>query len=252
MESDKRYRFGNIIFRIVSPQAFKWDECIDSFMIEEGEKEDYIFKIYPESYLEDSQEVLPVYVKRNQKCMEVHIRKSLLSEITVANLVSAVNVAKLLPEKDEFVLHASYVLNQEKALLFCAPSGTGKSTQAEFWKRSKDAVIVNEDRVVIFQQNGIYYAGGCWATGKSRTCLNKTAPIHQIILLEQGEENRRVDLSSAEKFTKLIEQCSFSTDNMQICDKIISLVFDLIASVPVIGYMCINDISSVEELEKYL
>ena len=57
---------------------------------------------------------------------------------------------------------------------------------------------------------------------------------------------------SAEKFTKLIEQCSFATDNMQICDKIISLVFDLIASVPVIGYMCINDISSVEELEKYL
>lgn len=252
MESDKRYRFGNIIFRILSPQEFKRDEYVDTFIIEETEKVDYIFKIYPESYTEASQEVVPMYVKRDHDCMEVHIRKSLLPEITVANLFSAMDVAKFLPEKDEFVLHASYVLNQEKALLFCAPSGTGKSTQADFWKRSKDAVIVNEDRVVIFQQNGIYYAGGCWATGKSRTCLNKTAPIQQIILLEQGEENRRIDLSSAEKFAKLIEQCSFAADSIQSCDKIISLVFDLIAAVPVMGYMCINDISSVEELEKYL
>ena len=50
----------------------------------------------------------------------------------------------------------------------------------------------------------------------------------------------------------MITQCSFEAKNMQKRDRMISSVLDLIAAVPVIGYACVNDISSVEELEKYL
>ena len=39
---------------------------------------------------------------------------------------------------------------------------------------------------------------------------------------------------------------------MQMRNRMISDVLSLIAAVPVVGYTCVNDISSVDELEKNL
>lgn len=252
MGSDKKYKFGMTVFRVISPLAYRENECFEAFAAGSKEKEDYMFEISP---VEASAAILngnPVQIKRHENTIKVYTEKSLVPEITVANLFSVTEAAKLLPERREFVLHASYVFYKERAILFCAPSGTGKSTQAHFWENARGSVTVNEDRAIIFQKEGVYYAGGCWATGKAKTCLNISAPIHRIVLLEQGSENRIFDLSSAEKFKRLIAQCTFDANTEKQRDNIISCVLDLIDAVPVIGYACINDISSVEELEKYL
>lgn len=240
------------VFRVISPLAYRENDCFEAFAAGSAEKEDYIFELCP---VEASAAILngnPVQIKRHENTIKVYTEKSLVPQITVANLFSVTEAAKLLPERREFVLHASYVFYNESAILFCAPSGTGKSTQAEFWKNARGAVTVNEDRAIIYQKEGVYYAGGCWATGKAKTCRNISAPIHRIVLLEQGPENRIIDLSPAEKFKRLIAQCTFDADTEKQRDSIISCVFDLIASVPVIGYACVNNISSVDELEKYL
>lgn len=252
MVSDKKYRFGTTVFRVISPQALKADERFEAFVMEGTEKEDYTYEICPvEMCGEPGQETF-VQVKRDGNYINVFIKRSLVSKITVANLFSVADTAKLLLERDEFVLHASYVVYQGKAILFCAPSGTGKSTQANFWSLARNTITVNEDRAIVFQQNGMYFAGGCWATGKASTCRNISAPIHRIVLLEQGLDNSILNLSPAEKFKRMIAQCSFEAENMQMRDRMISGLFNLIAAVPVIGYACVNDISSVEELEKYL
>lgn len=252
MVSDKKYRFGTTVFRIVSPQAWKEDARFEAFAVEDTVKEDYTFSICPVETWDEPGQESSVQVKRKSNAFEVSIKKSLIPKITIANLFSVADAAKLLPERDEFVLHASYVVFREKAILFCAPSGTGKSTQADFWRSARDTITVNEDRVIIFPQNGIYFAGGCWATGKASVCHNISVPIHRIVLLEQGVKNQILNLSSAEKFKRIIAQCSFDSENMQMRDRMISNVLDLIAAVPVVGYKCVNDISSVEELEKYL
>lgn len=252
MVSDKKYKFGNIVFHIKSPQELKDNEQLEDFVIENSLHADYIYSIYPMEIKTDSRIISPVYIKKFKNFIEVYIQESLISRITVANLLSVTNAATYLPEKDEFVLHTAFVLYNGKAILFCAPSGIGKSTQANYWREVKNAEVVNEDRAVIFKRDNVYYAGGCWATGKSRICLNRTAPIQKIILLEQGKENHRIDLPLAEKFKRLIEQCSFDAGSEKSRNKIISLVLDLISAVSVIGYACIDDVSSVEELEKYI
>lgn len=252
MPSDKKYRFGTTVFRIVSPQALKEDARFEAFLVEDAAKEDYTYAICPVEMLDEPRQESSVQVKREGNAFKVSIKETLIPEITIANLFSAVDAAKLLPERNEFVLHASYVVYQEKAILFCAPSGTGKSTQADFWHSVRGTVTANEDRVIIFRQNGIYFAGGCWATGKARVCHNISVPIHRIVLLEQGEKNQILNLSSAEKFKRIIAQCSFEADSMQMRNRMVSDVLSLIAAVPVVGYTCVNDISSVDELEKYL
>ena len=248
MVSDKKYKFGTVVFRIISPCLLKERASFEAFLVEDAAKEDYLYELFPVQ----AEQVPPVHVKREGNSFKISIRESLLPEITIANLFSTAQTAKLFPERNEFVLHASYVVYQGKAILFCAPSGTGKSTQANFWNLARNTITVNEDRAIVFQQNGIYYAGGCWATGSSSICRNISVPIHRIVLLEQGSENTVVNLPLAENVKRIIAQCSFEVENLQIREKIICNILDLIAAVPVIGYACVNDISAVEELEKHL
>ena len=252
MVSDKKYKFGTAVFRIVSPCLLKENDSYRSFLAEDTVKEDYLYEICPVQANIESERIPSLQIKRDGNRFKVSVRESLLPEITVANLFSAAETAKILPERNEFVLHASYVFYRGKALLFCAPSGTGKSTQANFWSQARNAITVNEDRAIVFRQNGMYYAGGCWATGKSGTCRNISAPIHRIILLEQGAENTVVRLSLAEKVKRITAQCSFDSGDIQMRERIVCDVLDLVEAVSVIGYACVNDISAVEELEKHL
>ena len=252
MVSDKKYKFGTAVFRIVSPCLLIERASFEAFRVEDTVKEDYLYELCPVQSNVESAQSSPVQVRRDGNSFIVSIRESLLSEITIANLFSATETAKLFPERNEFVLHASYIVYQGKAILFCAPSGTGKSTQANFWNLTRNTITVNEDRAIVFRQDGVYFAGGCWATGKASVCRNISAPIHRIVLLEQGVDNTVVNLPLAEKVRRIITQCSFKAENMQMRENIICNILDLIAAVPVIGYACVNDISSVEELEKHL
>ena len=248
MVSDKKYKFATAVFRIISPCPLKERAPFEAFRVEDGAKEDYLYEICPVQ----AEQVPPVQVKREGNSFKISIRESLLPEITIANLFSAAQTANLFPERNEFVLHASYVVDQGKAILFCAPSGTGKSTQANYWNLARNTITVNENRAIVFRQNGMFYAGGCWATGKASTCRNISVPIRGIVLLEQDAENTVVNLPLAEKVKRIIAQCSFEAENMQMQESIMGNILDLIAAVPVIGYACVNDISAVEELEKHL
>lgn len=252
MRIDKKYQFGNIVFRIKSPLLFKEDKRFEAFAVKDSVREDYTYEICQMESGEKKDQGQSVRLERSGDYFKVYIRALLVPKINIANLFSAAGTPGLLPEKDEFILHSSYVLYQNRALLFCAPSGTGKSTQAELWRTVRNTVTVNEDRVIIFKKENEYYAGGCWATGKSRTCLNISAPIHRIILLEQGKTNSISNPSSAEKFAKIISQCSFDGKNEDQREKMIFNIIDLVEKVPISSYACVNGADAVEELEKYL
>ena len=100
MVSDKKYKFGTSVFRIVSPCLLKENASYRSFLAEDTVKEDYLYEICPVQ----AEQVPPVQVKREGNSFKVSIRESLLPEITIANLFSTARTANLFPERNEFVL----------------------------------------------------------------------------------------------------------------------------------------------------
>ena len=53
------------------------------------------------------------------------------------------------------ILHSSFISRQGEGILFTAPSGTGKSTQADLWKRHEEGVtIINGDRSILGFKRG--------------------------------------------------------------------------------------------------
>lgn len=90
-----------------------------------------------------------------------------------------------------FLLHASAVVVDNKAYLFSADSGTGKSTHTKLWQKcfGDKALIINDDKPAIKIENGICYAYGTPFSGKTDENLNMKVPLQAICFLERGKDN---------------------------------------------------------------
>lgn len=110
--------------------------------------------------------------------------------------------ANVLLTKGVLHLHSSFVLYQDRGLIFTGPSGIGKTTQAELWRDFQGATIVNGDAALLRKLDGRWTAFGTPVHGSSPYCENRQAPITAIVTLEQGKENvlTRMDTFSALSF----------------------------------------------------
>lgn len=150
------------------------------------------------------------------------------------------------------ILHSSYVVTRYGAVLFTAPSGTGKSTQAELWQRYKGAETVNGDCSVIRKENGVYKAFGLPFSGSSGICFNRTCPIAAVVALGQARENRLKRLFGSDAFVKIfggIKRDTWDFAGMEMCTAVLG---ELCAEVPVFSLDCLPDFSAVELLDREL
>ena len=77
------------------------------------------------------------------------------------------NIEQVLNSYNTFLLHSSFIKWKDKAILFTAPSGTGKSTQADLWEKYENAEIINGDRSGIRKMDGKWTAYGLPIAGSS-------------------------------------------------------------------------------------
>ncbi|MBQ7499654.1 MAG: hypothetical protein IJT91_02040 [Clostridia bacterium] len=104
--------------------------------------------------------------------------------------------------KNAFMLHASAIAYNGKAVLFSAPSGLGKSTHTGHWKNVYgDAVVfLNDDKPLIsLRENGIFVSGTPFS-GKHDISENITVPLHAVCFLYRAREDHIEPISSAEGF----------------------------------------------------
>lgn len=89
------------------------------------------------------------------------------------------------------MLHSSAVAVDNKAYLFSAPSGTGKSTHTKQWRKlfGDRASIINDDKPAIRIIDGKIYVYGTPWSGSSDLNLNVKVPLQGICMLERSEEN---------------------------------------------------------------
>ena len=109
------------------------------------------------------------------------------------NIWDILGMEDILLRHSGLLLHSSFIRCQGKAVLFSAPCGTGKSTQAELWEKYKGADIVNGDRAGLRRLDCGWAAFGLPYAGSSGIYRNESAPLEAVILLRQAEENREAE-----------------------------------------------------------
>ena len=173
----------------------------------------------------------------------------------IKSLESLMDISELeilLTQFDTFSLHSSFIRWKGHGILFTAPSGTGKSTQAGLWEAARNAEQLNGDRSMIRLEKGTWNAYGSPFAGSSGIYKNESAPIGAIVVLRQASENKLTVLNPSEAFRLLYSETVIPKWYPKAHEKIIQLVVKLAYEIPVVMLQCLPDESAVEELEQYL
>lgn len=159
---------------------------------------------------------------------------------------------KALLQKNAPILHASYIDVEGQAILFSAPSQTGKSTQARLWETYAKAEIINGDRVLLRKREDIWYAYGYPCCGSSKICINRKLPLRAIVILKKGNINQIETMSDSEKIRCLITGIEVYRWDMNDINQAMKIAEDIIKDVPIVQLTCRPDADAVYVLKKYL
>ena len=171
---------------------------------------------------------------------------------TLSNLFDVGCMEYMLSALGAINLHSSFIRADGGAILFTAPAGTGKSTQAGLWERYTDAEQINGDRSVIRCINGVWTAYGFAYAGSSGIFRNESAPIRAIVVLRQAPENTIERLRPAESFRLLYSETAIQRWHEQGHAGIVDRLLALSRTVPVYLLRCTPDERAVRLLENTL
>ncbi len=164
---------------------------------------------------------------------------------------SSISLAELLLPQNAFFIHSSYISVNGKAILFSAPCGTGKSTQAALWEKYRGAEVINGDKAGILVEDGVYACGVPFC-GTSGICKNKTFPLGAIVLLNQAPENAVKRLAGIEAIQAVLQNIYLDLIAPNEQTAIIDLLIELLNTVPVYSFGCTADENAVTALENEL
>lgn len=191
---------------------------------------------------------------RISRCGENSMVEFRLEEnrITDNMLLQAMEITHRVAAAGAFLIHASHIAWQGKSILFTAPSGGGKTTQAELWQKHRNARIINGDRAIVLPGEEGCFALGVPYGGSSGIAKPHKQPLAAIVYVKQAPENRISRLTGLDAFRHVWEGCSLDTwcrvDVAACTDGVLSAL----EQTPVYLLECTPDAGAVLALEGVL
>lgn len=187
------------------------------------------------------------------KSHTVQLRQGYFPQVmTAKTLLNSCATEHLLARAGGFVFHCAYIDHGGRGILFTAPSGTGKSTQAQLWQTHRGAAVINGDRAAVTVRDGVALAEGIPFSGSSQICINRSLPLAAIVYLSQGRENTVRLLRGAQAFARVWEGISLNVWDKEDVAAVSDTVQQLLQTVPVYHLVCTPDELAVAALEAQL
>lgn len=205
-------------------------------------------------YYNDFETKTPYACNRLQNdCMEVVYLKEEEARLqTCSSCFLHMAFEELLLRKNRMIFHSSCITTDQGGILFSGPSGIGKSTQADLWKEYEGSTIINGDRTILYQKNGIWMASGSPYAGSSGYYVNKQIPVRAIVMLEQATECKVRRLKPAEAFRNLYAGMIVNSWNVEYVSHICDFCQLLAMEVPIYHMACTPDETAIAVLKEAL
>lgn len=149
-------------------------------------------------------------------------------------------------------IHATAISINNEAVLFSAPSGTGKSTHANYWKKIfPEAIFINDDKPLIKIKDNELYVYGSPFSGEHRINSNLEAKLKAIVLLRRGSDNKIEVANVKEVIPELIK----NTLNPKLetsWEKTFPIFEKIYQEIPVLKLYATNSEEAVKKIYDYL
>lgn len=162
------------------------------------------------------------------------------------------HMEKILLDSDTLILHCSYMTHNNKAILFSAPSGTGKTTQAKLWEKNYHSTIINGDKCLLIKDKNMWYAYGYPFHGSADECVNEKYPICAIIVVRQSQKDYIEEISLGHQISSLYSEVTVNNWDSDSINKTIDLITDICTHVNVIKQHCTMKDTASTTLYNYL
>ena len=118
------------------------------------------------------------------------------------------DIMRSVPYYGVFAIHGAAITCGERAYIFTAPSGTGKSTHIRQWKKylGDKVDIINGDKpVVLIGEKEAFICSTPWS-GKEGWHKNRCAVLGGVCILKRGKENSIKTVEPGAVLDELISQ----------------------------------------------
>ncbi len=155
------------------------------------------------------------------------------------NALHALISERLAAEFGTLLFHGSALCADGEAVLFTAPSGTGKSTQARLWREILgDRVwMINDDKPLLRRVEGRIRAFGTPWDGKHHLSRNASAPVRAIVEIQRSPTNQIWRISPAEAFVICARQ-GFLPEKPETRVKVFEMEKELCGEIPFYRLRC--------------
>lgn len=281
---EKHYRFAGVELTVSIPEKWMYQEdrqlapfrvsdvreahvfrfeAVDALLPPQGEEQVCLpaFRMYREgertvryfgSVQEDWQNgYIRAEHRDKQHFVQVKMH-DLAGTIGTKMILTALSAEHLIASVGGFVFHCSYIAWNGKAILFTAPSGAGKSTQAELWRAHRGARIINGDRAAVRLAGETLLAEGIPFAGSSQYCENSSLPVAAIVYLSQAPETTIRRLRGVGAFARIWEGISVNTWDNEDMERVSRMAQRAAGEIPVYHLACTPDETAVLALEQEL
>ncbi len=193
------------------------------------------------------------YSEKSEEHAQIILWRKKLSDLHIDTVFTSIlSLERRMLINNAFVLHCAYVRYRGEAILFSAPSETGKTTQANLWEKYRGSRTINGDRSLLRFEKERLLACGWPVCGTSGICENQNTMVRTIVMLKQGNENTVRELLPREAFSLLYSQITINSWNQDFINKAIDFIEMIIQRVPVYELSCTISEEAVTLLERTL
>ena len=175
-----------------------------------------------------------------------------LGTLSLSLLLRMLPMCSIFTHFNTIFLHSSQIAYRGKGILFSAPSGTGKTTQAKLWQSVCGADIICNDRTLIRKVNGVWQTYRYPLDGSEPCHGNYIFPLQTIVYLKQGTINRVTRLKLQKTVSLLMSQMVIDHWDSIVREKSFQMLLELFRDIPVYELVCTPDPRAVTELKREL
>lgn len=212
--------------------------CSDSFVLQEH------CRITKEFCFKNGEKIILTEPLQGEEKYCLFVPTACISSLqNNANWAMLLCLDRFLVRHGRIILHASCVVDGEKATLFCAPSGGGKSTQADIWSKHFGSEILNGDKVVLALIDNKCVAFGSPIAGTSGIYRSISAYVDTVARVAKSDQNRVTPFSKRDAMLTLFSE-SVRFDDDRLNELLLSKIMELIAVIEVVLFECTRDTSA--------